>query len=261
MWCDDPLVRAFRRLGYNVLRIPSASFPPLLLLESDGSRQTRPIGPLEDELPAPSGPPIPEVRRDDAAPDIAVRSTRRLGGELGVEVLQPILALMGAPAIAGALSGTRKLSIVLRDVRRDWVQPGSLARYLESGSRPASKHVRKATEDSRLFVVTSVLKSTSLAILVDRNVAQTIQAQGGAPGIPLNVDVGQSRESADTSVVVFTGQTPLTFAFQAVRLVYEDGVYSDYASAHGLSGYAWSMDAGPAEGMLLLNDDLNEIEA
>jgi hypothetical protein len=259
MWCDDPLIRAFQRLGYNVLRMPSASFAPLLLLESDGSRQTRPIGPLEDELPSPTGR-LPEVRRDDAAPDIAVTRTRRLGGELGVGFLEPILALMGAPVIAGALSGARKLSIVLTNVRRDWVQPGGLARYLESGAVAGSEHVSKATEDNRLFTVTSVLKSTSLATVVDREVAQSIRAEAAAPGIPVKVEVEQSRETADSSVLTFTGGMPLAFAFQAVRLIYEDGIYSDYATAMGLSGHAWATDAGPVEGMLLLNDDLNEIE-
>jgi hypothetical protein len=166
---------------------------------------------------------------------------------------------MGAPGIAATLSSARELRINVKDVRRDWLQPGDLARYLESGVQPGSEHVRKASESGLLFIVTSVLKSASLATVIDREVAETIRATAPTPGLPVAIKVEQSRNNADASIVTFTGPMPLTFAFQAVRLVYEDGAYSDFASAHGLSGYAWGTDAGPAEGTLLLHDDLNEI--
>src|SRR5207244_274305 len=109
------------------------------------------------------------------------------------------------------------------------------------------------------FIVTSILKSASLATVVERHVAQSIKAYAGAPGMPVEITAEQSAESKEATVVTFSGQSQLTFAFQAVRLIFEDGVYTDYASAHGLTGYAWATGAAPAEGMLLLDDDLNEI--
>jgi hypothetical protein len=259
MWCDDPLVRAFRRLGYNVLLAPSANFAPLLVLESDGHRRVAPIGPLKHELPAPADHPLPTVHQNDAAPNITVTRTRRLDGKLGVDALARLLAPLGVPGVAGALSRASGLEIVLKDVRRDWSSSGDVARYLESGAQAGSEHVRNATADSRLFVVTSILKSASLSTIVTRKVAESIEAEAGVPGSPVDISLEETAASSHSTVVTFTGQSALSFAFQAVRLIYEDGVYTDYASAHGMSGYALEAESGAAEGMLLLDDDLIEL--
>lgn len=259
MRCDDPLLRAFKAYGYNVVRLPSASFTPLLLLESDGRRTTRRIGPVALELPGLSPEALPRLHEDDPAPDLAVQTTRQFSGRLVADFLGPILALMGADlGVSGALGDARGLSIVLRDVRRDWVDVGELARYLESGVGAGSRHVMEAANQGHLYVVNAILKSASFATGVDREVARQVQARASIAG-PLEVAVQHSGERGDSTVVSFTGRTPLTFAFQAVRLVYEDGVYTDFATAKGLSGYAMPGAELPVEGMLVLDDDLVEV--
>ena len=259
MWCDDPLVRQFRRLGYNVLRLPTAGFVPLLLLESDGRRRARPVGHARREFRA-EGVPLPKVRRNDAAPNITVTRTASLSLRPAARFLDPLLGALGAPSVGAELRRARSLQIVLEDVRRDSIQRGDLARYLESDVEPASDHVLKATQSNQLFVVTSVLRSTTVSILVDRRVAEALRAQAGAPGLPVAIGVGEARQSDDALAVTLKGSDSLTFAFQAVRLVYDAGGYSDYASAHGLTGFAWDTRETPVEGMLSLDDDLNEID-
>src|SRR5437879_6240360 len=80
--CDDPLVDQLRGYGYNVIRLPSASFMPLLLLESDGRNKLRAIGRLEAELPPRGRQTVPHIREDVAVADLALASSRQHEGRV-----------------------------------------------------------------------------------------------------------------------------------------------------------------------------------
>jgi hypothetical protein len=257
MICSDPLVRAFKRYGYNVVRLPSAQFAPLLLLESGGRSSVQAIGPLDANLPAPSTPPA--VHHDDPAPDLDIRTTNQVSGQIAASFLAPVLAAFGAGAgVAASLSSARSVAITLRDVRRDWVELGEVADYLESGTGPGSRHVREAARRGALFVVTAALKSASFSLGVDRSVAEQVSASVTAAS-PLTVSVKEQAERGAVTVLSFKGRSPLSFAFQAVKLLYEDGQYIDFMTARGLSGFALSATAaGMTEGMLAVEEDLVE---
>lgn len=259
MLCNDPLVRAFRRFGYNVIRLPSAQFTPFLLLESDGKHGARVVGPVQRELPSEAGA-APDVKRDDPAPAITLRSTRKLNGRVATDFLAPVLAAMGiAPSVSIELEAARSITIDLHEVLRDWIEVGALGRYLESGVGEGSRHVQELAERGALFVVTAVLKSASFSATTDGHIAEKAGAAASVPGA-VKVDVTASAEHADQASVSFFGTQPLAFAFQAVQLVYEDGEYSDFVTANGISGYALDQ-AQPelTEGMLLINDELAEL--
>ena len=261
MRCDDPLVRALRGFGYNLVRLPSARFAPLVLLESDGRQSTTVVGPVDRELPALDAAERPGLHLDNPAPDLTIQTTRRFSGKVAANLLQPLLAALGAGAgIAATLSRSREMSIVLQDVRRDWVDVGDIARYLESGAGSGSRHVAAAAARGQLYVVTAVLKTAVLTTRVESSAAHGVEAQATVGG-PVGVSVAPSTDRADEAVVSVTGATPLAFAFQAVRLLYEDGVYTDFVTARGLTGYALpSGSGGPAEGMLAIDDDLAEVQ-
>jgi len=254
------LVRAFKSYGYNVVRLPSTQFTPLLLMESDARRTTQAIGPLEQNLPAPPGTEIPAVHRDDPAPDLNVKTTSHVSGKVAGSFLGPVLAAMGADVTAAVtLASARSVVIALRNVRRDWVTLGEIAEYLESGTGHASNHVRAAAGRSALFVVTAVLKSDEFSLGVDRSIAEQVKASAPTGGL-VTISVQQQTEQATSSEVSFKGRYPLAFAFQAVRLLCADGQYIDFATAKGLTGYALPATAsGFTEGMLEIEDDLVEV--
>jgi hypothetical protein len=261
MLCSDPLIRAFKGYGYNVVRLPSMQFTPLLLLESDGRRTAHAIGPIDRNLPAHSACALPTVHRDGQAPDLDVKTTNQVRGRIAAGFLGPVLAAMGADANAAVtLASARSVVIALRDVRRDWVELGEVAEYLESGTGPGSIHVREAARRGGLFVVTAVLKSKDFSVSVDRSVAEQVRASVPAAG-PVTTSIEETVEQTESSVVSFRGRLPLSFAFQAVKLLYEDGQYVDFMTAKGLSGFALAASApGMVEGMLGLEDDLVEID-
>jgi hypothetical protein len=67
---------------------------------------------------------------------------------------------------------------------------------------------------------------------------------------------------SSSATVSFKGGASLSFAFQAIKLLYEDGQYVDFATARGLSGFALPAPdglTGPVEGMLALDEDLIEL--
>jgi hypothetical protein len=259
MFCDDPLVLAFRRIGYNVVRFPSLSYRPLLLLESDGRRAARSVGPLETEL-ASTGPP-PSISTAQPAPDIEIQTTRKLSGKLALDVLRPLLAAIGANATASAsVTETSAASVSLQAVTRDSVAPGDLARYLEGDVRARSSHVEDAAASGRLYVVTGVLRSAALSLRLDAAVARQAQVSV-SPGDALQVTVGPEDSTDRSCELTFVGPQALAFAFQAVKLVYEHGIYMDFETAHGLSGFELrSAGDGPPEGALMMDDGLVELD-
>jgi hypothetical protein len=260
MLCDDPVVQAFRGLGYNVVKYPSTTYEPLLLLESDGRRAVSVVGPLVAELGTDDAPP--RIFTGEPAPDIGLKSTRKFSGKVAADVLQPLLAALGVGAtLSATVTRTTSASVSLRGVTRDRIIMGDLARHLEGDIQPGSRHVEEVAARGRLFVVTSVLRSATLSTVVDASVVREVGLSATLPGA-VNVSVAPVGSDEGSCMLSFIGPVALAFAFQAVRLVYDAGEYMDFATARGLSGYELpATDGDLAEGLMLLDDPLVEFAA
>jgi hypothetical protein len=262
MLCPDPLVGAFKRYGYSVVRLPSSEFCPLLLLESDSRHSAHAFGPVASNLPPLASQPLPTLHRDAPGPDLDIKATNEVSGKVAAGFLGPVLAALGADASASvSLSSARSVVITLRDVRRDWVSLGEIAEYLESGTGTGSAHVQAAAARGALFVVTAVLKSDQFSVGVDRSVAEELSTKAPGAG-PVTVYADLKAAVSGSTTVSFKGGVSLSFAFQAIKLLYEDGQYVDFATARGLSGFALAAPDGlgrPVEGMLTLDDDLIDL--
>ncbi|HTW02612.1 MAG TPA: hypothetical protein VMF87_20070 [Streptosporangiaceae bacterium] len=255
--CNDPLLRSFRNIGFNVVRLPSASFAPFLLLESEGHRRVRVVGELGADLTAASAP-LPAIESDVTVANVAVTTSSRVKGSVVVRFLDPFLGLLGIlPSASASLAQEKDVSITITDVKRDAIRPGQLAGYLEDNLSAQSNHIRRIAAQKELFVTTAVLKSNSFSITLGRETASQLSA--GASAAPVQVQVAADRGSAGRQVISFSGGQSLVFAFQAARLQYEDGEYLDYASASGLIGYQRPAESsGFSPGDLRLDDDALE---
>jgi hypothetical protein len=255
--CNDPLLRSFRNIGFNVVRLPSASFAPLLLLESEGHRHVRVVGELGADLTAASTP-LPAIDSNITVANVAITTSGRVKGSVVLRFLDPFLGLLGIlPSASASLAQEKDVSITITDVKRDAIRPGQLARYLEDKLTARSNHVRRIAEQKELFVTTAVLKSNSFSITLGRETASQVSA--GVSAAPVKVQVAADRSSAGRQVISFSGGQALAFAFQAVRLQYEDGEYLDYASANRLTGYQRPAESsGFSPGDLRLDDDALE---
>jgi hypothetical protein len=257
--CSDPLVDAFKGVGYNVLLWPRQDFAPLLLLRSDGRKVLRELNQLAIELPSAGEAKLPAVREDERVADVNIRRTRQLRGKVAVDALTPLLSALGAPLqVASEYAGEGGATIVLQKVVRDSILVGDLAFYLQQGVRPRTELVRTLAETGALYAVTVVLRSSALITETSRQTA--IRVEGSVPtGGPVTVTVGAAAGGEDRRLVTFQGPESLTFGFQAVQLLLRDNVWS-LAYAEGNPAYAVPPRSSEEANLLILDDDLVELE-
>lgn len=251
--CSDPLVEAFKGVGYNILLWPRQDFGPLLLLRSDGRKVLRELNQMAIELPSAQEVELPVVRKGERIADVDLRRTRELRGKAAVDALTPLLTAIGtAPQVAGEYGGQDGTTIVLRKAEKDSVQVGDLAFYLQKGVLPRSELVRALAAKGELYAVTAVLRSSMLTTETSRQTAVRVQASAPAGG-PVTVTGGAAIGGADRRLVTFQGPESLTFGFQAVQLLFAHDVWS-LADATGRIAFA-APPKSPAEANLLIVDD------
>ena len=257
--CSDPLVDAFKGVGYNVLLLPRQDFTPLLLLHSDGRKALRELNQLTNELPSTGGVELPTIREGERVADVNIRRTRQLSGKVAVNALTPLLSALGAPPqVASEYAGQDGATIVLQKAERNSIQVGDLAFYLQQGVRPRTEWVCTLAERGELYVVTTVLRSR---VLVTETSQQTaMRVEGTVPtGGPVTVTVGAAAGGEDQRLVTFQGPNALTFGFQAVQVLLRDNVWS-LADAEGRFAYATPPRSTEEANLLILDDDLVEFE-
>jgi len=257
--CSDPLIDAFKGVGYNVLLWPRQDFAPLLLLRSDGRKALRELNQLAIELPSTAGAALPVVREGERIADVNIRRTRQLRGKVAVDALTPLLSALGAsPQVASEYAGQGGATIVLQKAERDSLQVGDLAFYLQKGVRPRTDLVRTLAEQGELYAVTVVLRSSVLVTETSRQTAMRIE--GSVPtGGPVTVTVGAAVGGEDRRLVTFQGPESLTFGFQAVQLLFRDNAWS-LADAEGRFAFAAPPRSTEEANLLILDEDLVEFE-
>jgi hypothetical protein len=258
--CNDPLVEAYKDVGFNLLRLPRADFVPLLLLNSDGRRELVSWGRLSAELPG--SKPVPRVSRNARMADVSVNRTRGLSASVTARLVGPLLGAVGipdAPEVAADLTRDGSIAIVLRDVTRDSIDVGDLAAYVEAGLSPRTDHVRSLGERGELYVVTAVARSDTLRIEIGTSAAARVKAKASAtPGVitPVVEPAGSVNSSA---AAVYTSRHVLTFGFRAVQLSCRDGRWGIYSDVHGKIAHALPPHQRRPR-LLILDADLADVE-
>lgn len=249
--CNDPLIKGFRQLGFNVVRLPSGSFAPLLLLESDGRRRVRVVGRLQDDLPPQTGQPFPKVRRSVPVANITTRSSAATTGKLALGIVEPLLSSLGLePRFGAALGRSRDVKVVLQNIQRDGVLLSDLDRYLAAGVVDPTRSLYDAARGGRLFIVTTTLKSSSFSIAAGRGTLESLTPLAlGSELIQGSADAARVQAREDR--LDFKGVRPVTFAFSAVRLRHESDDFFLGKAVSGYSGFELAADVGLYDDLLL----------
>jgi len=256
--CTDPLVKAYKDEGFNLLRVPRADFSPLLLLYSDGRSGLAPLGRLPTELPGTGR--VPRVSRNEPMADISRNRTSRLHISVGTEVIASLLTaagIPGAPTVAAELTREDRVAIVLKNVTRDSIQVGDLADYVESGLSPRTGHVRSLGERGKLYVVTTVARSDSIQIETATSTAARVKAAASAG--PFTPDVELPGSASGRATVTYPSKDVLTFGFRAIQLASRDGRWGVYSDVHGKIAYALPPHQRRPR-LLVLDADLADVE-
>jgi hypothetical protein len=230
MSCKDPYVESLHGFGYNVIRLPRADVRPLQLLAKEGGGLNR-IGELTTVLRAGPNVPLPKVTENTRMAAVSGGRSGDLSFGIGVSVLGSLIGAMGGSKLGLDLTYRNAKSVTFEfpDVLEDRVEVARLDQYLaDADVSPFAAHVGRLLDADQLYVTTAILKATKITVDarrsddtgLDVSVPEIQKVVGG------NVKVGGKAEV--TSKVTYEGSVPLAFAFQTVRLFYEDGHYQRF---------------------------------
>ena len=221
----DQSITFLRQFGYSVFRVPRLSAQPLDLLHRNGKDLTRLGSPLD--LMVPGAVPLPPVHRDDR-PGVAIEGTQssKVNVAIGLNLLGGFIGAVGGGTL-GLQAGFKKAKTVTftyAAVTEDRIDVLALERFIKAGT--ISPHVPSGTIDKliddEVYVITSVLKSQKIAVAAQsesgQNVALDVPVIQQAVGGSLKV----TNEGTVSAIIAFEGPVAIPFAFQAVKLVFDE---------------------------------------
>lgn len=234
---SDPFVNALKSFGYNMVRLPRPDMAPLQLLSRNGDNLDR-LGPISGLFVTAPGVVLPPITAATPVAPINGSRTSDLKIGIGLSILGNIIGAMGGSTLGleTAYSAARSATFEFSDVTEDRCNVIDLDKYLGAADiNPASVFVSKLLEADKVYVLTSVIKSTKFTfdakgesgVSLDLKVPVIQGAVGG------NVSVSTS--SGSTAKIVYEGKIPLAFGFQAIQLFFENGRYTAFKPAVGVA--------------------------
>lgn len=252
--CKDPTLKALKSIGYNVVLLPRVDLRPTQLLVANDKRLSR-LGEMATVfVQRPGAPPLPAIGPDRPGPNIAITKTAALDATVGLNILGGLISALGGSTLGLNLAFAKaaKIQMEYSGTKENAAEPAAIDQFLAgAGLNPFSKAAKDMLEADLVYVVTSTLKANKV------NVTAT-DANKHAIGIDVPVlanAVGGSMKvtasSSTATTVTFEGEVPLAFAFQAIRLFFEDGAYRTFKPTAG-GGLVAESVASPFETDLLL---------
>jgi hypothetical protein len=228
MACTDPILTALKDQGYNIVRLPRADIHPLQILSRTRTNLDL-LGPISDLL---GGAELPPIRLDEPSAPVSDNKTKTstVDAKIGVGFLGSIVQAFGGKTagLDGKYKGTDTITFEFLDVTRDSVEITKLDPFLSRATiNPDSRYARKLLEEDGLFILTAVLKSSKIKVESHRSAAGSIGVDSSQLQAVVGGNLTISSDSKDDSSIVYAGQRPLVFAFQAVRVRSRNGKYDD----------------------------------
>jgi hypothetical protein len=218
----DPSITYLNNLGFNVVKLPRAGIEPMDVVGRDETNQW--LGPLRAVWQSSIAEPTLEPPRP--AVEVAGKRTDSLNLGVGLKVLSNALAAFGAtvPSLDFAYKRARSVQFSYTDVTLTSVSPFAAGDYLSEGTlhtqSPVVAHYFQDPE-SQAFLITSVLKSTSITVSAsdEHGVGVTVDVPAIQELLGANVSV--STAATGTNDLTFKGITPITFGFSVNEIEYD----------------------------------------
>lgn len=226
--CSDPSLKALKSIGYNVVQLPRVDLHPTQLLVSSSNKLKR-LGEMSTVFAArPGSPALPTVSADRAGPSISITKTAAMQAGVGLNILGGLISALGGSTLGLSLAYEKAALIQMeyRGTKENAAELAAIDTFLHgAGVNPFAQATAQMLEADMVYVVTSTLKANKISVsatdsgkrALSIDVPVLSQAIGG------NLKVSKN-DSAATSIT-YEGEIPLVFGFQAVRLIFDDGVY------------------------------------
>ncbi|MGA9998168.1 MAG: hypothetical protein WBP93_22335 [Pyrinomonadaceae bacterium] len=228
MGSKDPVLSLLKDFGYNVVRLPRTNIRPLQLFEKQGNDLVF-LGEMPKLFKAGADAPLPAIGPDDQAGFINGQRSRDLNISVGLSILSGIISALGGGTL-GLNAGYKKastLSFVFDDVKVNQIDRLDLSKFLtaaqidESVGPPA-----KLVEADKLYVVTSTIKSNKFTTEAKKSDGTSVGVDVPVIQNAMSGKVEVKTEGSSQSKVTYEGNIPLVFGFQAIRLVFENGRFT-----------------------------------
>ncbi len=223
--CKDPALTYLNTLGYNVVRFPRAGIEPLDVLGRDRKSIER-LGRLEQIWSSDVVVPKPKEPKD--ATGVSARKTGEFKLSIGLKILEDILSSIGAniPQLNVAYRNAKKFQFIFDRVKVVTIDPFAIGNFLSEGDLATdSPFVARyfQEEDTEAFVITEVLKSSSITVVAKTKEGTSVEVDIPAvnEAVGVKVDVGSSADRK--SEVTYKGESLLTFGFKVFQICYVDG--------------------------------------
>jgi len=217
--------RVLKEKGYNVVRLPKADIESLDLLVKEESGLSS-LGAKFELLFEPAVSVAPPVLVDVA--DIQGQDIIQFNGSLGLAFLNSFSGF--SESLEANLktkleaSNNARVSFSFKDIKEEKVNLLDLDNFL-SGAIPVEGQFRtysKKLRKSELFIITSVLKSNSISVSINKDNGQSVGLDvEAADTVNANLDLNRNI-SQEVEVFSVANSAPLTFAFKAVKIIYDN---------------------------------------
>jgi hypothetical protein len=257
--CKDPTLKALKSIGYNVVQLPRVDLYPTQLLVSENKRLKR-LGELSSVFTAGlSAPPVPPVSADRPGPSIQITKSAALDLGVGLNILGGLISALGGSTLGLnlAYSKAHKIELEYSGTLENSAQLALIDQFLAGATvNPFATATKQMLEADMVYVVTSTLKSNKLTVKATDHNKQSVgidvpvlaQAVGG------NLKVTGS--GATSTTVTFEGNVPLGFAFQAVKLIFDQGKYRSMKLIDGGGAIAEAVGGDSDDTPAMIDDDL-----
>lgn len=217
------LENALATYGYNLVALPKEGIGPLLLLYKN-KRDVSSSGNNINKLFAIADSPPPIVSKDNITLSLQDHTRVEFDGKAGINFLDWLLKKLKMGKLSGNLDASQihALQISYQNVLEDHVSVLELDNYL-SGSEPQVAQFntfKEKLKHSELYVINAVLKSNSFSISAQEENGQKVDLETNIKGI-VDAMVNISRSKKDEILLEHKSATPIVFAFQAQRIIYD----------------------------------------
>lgn len=223
MACQDPSLTLLKQFGYNVLRLPRPDAAPLDLLSRSGKELAR-LGPIRDVF-KPGAVPPPKINRAQAGVKISGQKTGKLDTSLGVTLLSTFISALGGNAgVKASYRRAHQIAFTYEEVIEESIDITKLDAFLSAAAvRENLFTINRLLESDDVYIFTSVLKTNKLGVEAYTSSGQAIELDVPVIQQAAGGQLKVSGEKKNDAKILFEGNVPVAFGFQAVRLFYQDG--------------------------------------
>ncbi len=232
----DQIQNLLKDYGYGRVALPKADIQPFYVLTKEGKQYEYLNATLEALFEADV---IPEPRIDASVSNISGQKALKMEAKAGLNFLEDIFQQLNLSntklAVEAAANRNLQLVYTFKNVTEDKLDLFDLDNYL-SGAYPLKEGFNTYLDKlkrSKLYVITSVLKSTAMSIRIEDANGQQVQMDGAFEGW-----AGASFHFKRDKQYHYTLENPdgvaLVFAYKAVQIFYDKAKWFQFWKPKGV---------------------------